>query len=408
MATPDPSGTGSAREEAERLVAAVLARASEGASQAAWMAQGAKFAARASGHETTSAGLGLLGDALRGVAKTASGFSEDLHKHSEGTAGGRATARPPKEPTSASGPAATTTAAPRTASPAAPHTQPASSGTGPASSGTGPASSRAEPGASGAGPDAPGAVPAGDASSARARDGRVFAADGPQASHAGWATGSAECCVCPVCRAITMVRNPTPEFAEQLATSAGDLAAGVAGLLRAFSTAAADRTTWSATADSGAAAGSGAAGSGAAGSGAAGSGAAGAGAGSGGTSSGVAGSSTAGTGAGSGAGGFGAAGAGAGSGGTSSGVAGSSMAGTAGTGVGSGAGAGSGAGGSEVPGGAKAGEKAPHEDSGTGWPGDDPWSAATRAAAAGNGGGDPGSSGAAATGDHERGSRGTV
>ncbi|MGA3563967.1 hypothetical protein [Melissospora conviva] len=49
------------------------------------------------------------------------------------------------------------------------------------------------------------------------------------------ATGSPECCVCPVCRAITAVRDPNPEFAERLATGAGDLAAGVASLLRAFS-----------------------------------------------------------------------------------------------------------------------------------------------------------------------------
>jgi hypothetical protein len=52
----------------------------------------------------------------------------------------------------------------------------------------------------------------------------------------GWSTGSAECCVCPICRAIAGVRNPTPEQAERLATGAGDFASGVASLLRAFST----------------------------------------------------------------------------------------------------------------------------------------------------------------------------
>lgn len=60
-------------------------------------------------------------------------------------------------------------------------------------------------------------------------------------------TGSAECCVCPVCRGIAALRDPSPEFAERLATGAGDLAAGVASLLRAFATAtpAADpATTW--------------------------------------------------------------------------------------------------------------------------------------------------------------------
>lgn len=49
-----------------------------------------------------------------------------------------------------------------------------------------------------------------------------------------FATGSAECCVCPVCRGIAALRDPSPEFAERLATGAGDLAAGVASLLRAF------------------------------------------------------------------------------------------------------------------------------------------------------------------------------
>ncbi|WP_410811026.1 hypothetical protein [Micromonospora sp. 067-2] len=50
----------------------------------------------------------------------------------------------------------------------------------------------------------------------------------------GFATGSTECCICPVCRGIAALRDPSPEFAERLATGAGDLAAGVASLLRAF------------------------------------------------------------------------------------------------------------------------------------------------------------------------------
>jgi len=53
-------------------------------------------------------------------------------------------------------------------------------------------------------------------------------------SPGGFATGTAECCVCPVCRGIAALRDPSPEFAERLATGAGDLAAGVASLLRAF------------------------------------------------------------------------------------------------------------------------------------------------------------------------------
>lgn len=48
------------------------------------------------------------------------------------------------------------------------------------------------------------------------------------------ATGGPDCCVCPLCRAISAIRDPNPEFAERLATGAGDLAAGVASLLRAF------------------------------------------------------------------------------------------------------------------------------------------------------------------------------
>ncbi|WP_320067124.1 hypothetical protein [Micromonospora sp. RTGN7] len=53
----------------------------------------------------------------------------------------------------------------------------------------------------------------------------------------GFATGTAECCICPVCRGIAALRDPSPEFAERLATGAGDLAAGVASLLRAFASA---------------------------------------------------------------------------------------------------------------------------------------------------------------------------
>jgi hypothetical protein len=52
---------------------------------------------------------------------------------------------------------------------------------------------------------------------------------------AGFATGSDECCVCPVCRAIAAMREPNPEFAERLATGAADLATGVASLLRSLS-----------------------------------------------------------------------------------------------------------------------------------------------------------------------------
>ncbi|MFI6757869.1 hypothetical protein ACIBF5_01810 [Micromonospora sp. NPDC050417] len=53
----------------------------------------------------------------------------------------------------------------------------------------------------------------------------------------GFATGSAECRACPICRTIAALRDPSPEFAERLATGAGDFAAGLASLLRALSTA---------------------------------------------------------------------------------------------------------------------------------------------------------------------------
>lgn len=56
-------------------------------------------------------------------------------------------------------------------------------------------------------------------------------------STAGFATGSAECCVCPVCKALAAMRDPTPEFAERLASGVGDLAAGLTSVLKAFGTA---------------------------------------------------------------------------------------------------------------------------------------------------------------------------
>lgn len=55
------------------------------------------------------------------------------------------------------------------------------------------------------------------------------------AAHGRIATGDPECCVCPVCRVIAAMRDPSPEFAERVATGAGDFAAGVASLLRSLS-----------------------------------------------------------------------------------------------------------------------------------------------------------------------------
>jgi hypothetical protein len=53
----------------------------------------------------------------------------------------------------------------------------------------------------------------------------------------GFATGSADCCICPVCRLIAVLRDPSPEFAERLASAAGDIAVGLAALLRAINAA---------------------------------------------------------------------------------------------------------------------------------------------------------------------------
>ena len=58
------------------------------------------------------------------------------------------------------------------------------------------------------------------------------------------ATGGAECCICPVCRVIAAMREPSPELAERLATGAGDLAAGVTSLLRAFARPGTDSDAW--------------------------------------------------------------------------------------------------------------------------------------------------------------------
>ncbi|WP_155373197.1 hypothetical protein [Catellatospora vulcania] len=50
------------------------------------------------------------------------------------------------------------------------------------------------------------------------------------------ATGSPECCVCPLCKVIAAVRDPDPELVERVATGAGDLAAGLASFMRSVST----------------------------------------------------------------------------------------------------------------------------------------------------------------------------
>jgi hypothetical protein len=58
---------------------------------------------------------------------------------------------------------------------------------------------------------------------------------GSAATGGSWATGSAECCVCPVCRVIAAMRDPSPDAAAMLAIGAGDLAHGVTSMMRALS-----------------------------------------------------------------------------------------------------------------------------------------------------------------------------
>jgi hypothetical protein len=70
-----------------------------------------------------------------------------------------------------------------------------------------------------------------DRSSAR-DERRPAPADDRRGHHV--ANGSEECCVCPVCRMISAVRDPSPEFSERIASGASDLAAGFASVLRAF------------------------------------------------------------------------------------------------------------------------------------------------------------------------------
>lgn len=55
-------------------------------------------------------------------------------------------------------------------------------------------------------------------------------------------TGSAECCVCPLCKVIAAVRDPDPAVVERLTSGAGDLAAGVASFMR--NVAGSNRDSW--------------------------------------------------------------------------------------------------------------------------------------------------------------------
>jgi hypothetical protein len=50
----------------------------------------------------------------------------------------------------------------------------------------------------------------------------------------GLANGSAECCICPICRVIAALRDPSEDLTDRLAHGAGDLATGIASMLRSL------------------------------------------------------------------------------------------------------------------------------------------------------------------------------
>jgi len=109
----------------------------------------------------------------------------------------------------------------------------------------GAASGTTASGAAGTGAPPPQAGTASGAAGTGAASGTTEAgAPPPEAGTAAtggarFATGSAECCICPLCRLIAALRDPNPDFAERVAAGAGDLANGVASALRAFAGAAA-------------------------------------------------------------------------------------------------------------------------------------------------------------------------
>src|SRR6266568_787312 len=57
---------------------------------------------------------------------------------------------------------------------------------------------------------------------------------GSRASSDDPAPSTPECRVCPVCRGIAALRDPSPEFALRVASGATDVANGIAAILRAF------------------------------------------------------------------------------------------------------------------------------------------------------------------------------
>lgn len=68
------------------------------------------------------------------------------------------------------------------------------------------------------------------------RDGEsAGSTEAPGPGERGFATGSAECCVCPVCRTIAAMRDPNSDLADRLAAGVGDLVSGVTAILRTLS-----------------------------------------------------------------------------------------------------------------------------------------------------------------------------
>jgi hypothetical protein len=189
--------TGSARDEAERLVATVLAIASE------------QDLSRT--RQRVTEGIGALSGSLANLVKQVTGDAPAPDSAPPPAAG-----KAPEEPKPAP-------AAPAPADLWSWVSDGLNSLTGGTRPGTGPGAKRGT---------GPGAKRGGGSGGAAGLGG--FA--GWSTGFAGWSTGSAECCVCPVCKAIAAARNPSPRTALRLATGAGDVATGAARVMRGLST----------------------------------------------------------------------------------------------------------------------------------------------------------------------------
>jgi hypothetical protein len=211
---------GTARDEAERLVAAVLAMAGSAGPDSG------SDSGSASAGERVAAGMGTLSDAV-------SGF---LGRLSSPPAGDAAEDRP-ADADSDSG-------RPKGESPGSGHVGSGHAGSGHAGSGHA-GSGHAGSGHAGSGHAGSGHAGSGLGDTITDFVGSLSGGSGGGRQHRGgaWATGSAECCVCPVCRVISTMRDPSPETAVKLAIGAGELATGVASVMRAFSSMVGERTT---------------------------------------------------------------------------------------------------------------------------------------------------------------------